>query len=119
MTDELLSNVADAVEANLRELVKAGGLKPGQLLVIGTSTSEVLGHHIGTSGTLNAAEPIYQAAALVATEYGLFLAFQCCEHLNRALVVEEELLNQYPSLEQVAAIPVPRAGGSMAAYAYG
>jgi uncharacterized protein (TIGR01440 family) len=118
MTDELLSNVAESVESNLRELVKIGGLKPGQLLVIGTSTSEVLGHHIGTSGTLNAAEPIYQAAAQVATEYGLFLAFQCCEHLNRALVVEEEVLNRFPSLVQVAAIPVPKAGGSMAAYAY-
>lgn len=118
MTDSLLETVGQEVEANLRELVQIGGLKAGQVLVIGTSTSEVLGHRIGTSGTLNAAEPIYQAAAKVAGEFGLYLAFQCCEHLNRALVVEEELLSRYNNLEPVSAIPVPTAGGSMASYAY-
>jgi uncharacterized protein (TIGR01440 family) len=117
MTDTLLQTVGQAVETNLRELIQLGGLKTGQVLVIGTSTSEVLGHRIGTSGTLNAAAPIYQAAAKVAAEFGLYLAFQCCEHLNRALVVEEELRSRY-NLEPVAAIPVPKAGGSMAAYAY-
>lgn len=118
MTDEYLQNVAQAVEVNFRELVKAGGLKPKQLVVIGTSTSEVVGKHIGTYGTLNAAEPIYLAARQVADEFGLYLAFQCCEHLNRALVVEAETLDRYLALVQVAAIPVPRAGGSMASYAY-
>jgi uncharacterized protein (TIGR01440 family) len=117
MTDTPLHMVGEAVEANLRELIQVGGLKAGQVLVIGTSTSEVLGHRIGTSGTIHAAAPIYQAASKVAGEFGLFLAFQCCEHLNRALVVEEELLSGY-NLEQVGAIPVPTAGGSMAAYAY-
>jgi uncharacterized protein (TIGR01440 family) len=117
MQEELLFSIAPAVEQNLRELVQAGQLKHGQLIVIGTSTSEVLGHHIGTSGTTEVARYIYEAALRVAREHGLFLAFQCCEHLNRALVVEEELLNVYP-LEPVAVIPVPKAGGSMAAYAY-
>jgi uncharacterized protein (TIGR01440 family) len=117
MTDSSMQTIGRDVEANLRELVLAGGLRAGQILVIGTSTSEVLGHRIGTSGTLQAAEPIYQAAAKVADEFELFLAFQCCEHLNRALVVEEEILSRYP-LDPVAAIPIPRAGGSMASYAF-
>jgi uncharacterized protein (TIGR01440 family) len=118
MTDPILNHVAEAVETNLRELIGVGGLRPGQLLVVGTSTSEILGHRIGTSGTLDAAEPIFQTALRVSQEFGLHLAFQCCEHLNRALVVEEELLMRYPYLEQVSVIPVPRAGGSMASYAY-
>ncbi|MBD0384345.1 TIGR01440 family protein [Paenibacillus sedimenti] len=118
MTDSILESVAEAVETNLRELIGVGGLRPGQILVIGTSTSEILGHRIGTSGTLDAAEPIFQTALRVSREFGLHLAFQCCEHLNRALVVEEELLARYPSLEPVSVIPVPKAGGSMASYAY-
>jgi uncharacterized protein (TIGR01440 family) len=117
MTVSSMQTVGQDVETNLRELVQVGWLKAGQVLVIGTSTSEVLGHRIGTSGTLQAAEPIYQAAAKVADEFGLFLAFQCCEHLNRALVVEEDILSRY-LLEPVSAIPIPRAGGSMASYAF-
>jgi uncharacterized protein (TIGR01440 family) len=118
MTDPLLLNVEQDVETNLRELIRAGGIQRGQVLVIGTSTSEVLGSRIGTSGTLNAAAPIYAAAERIAREMELYLAFQCCEHLNRALVVEEDLLARYPLLQQVSVIPVPRAGGSMATYAY-
>ena len=54
MTDSMYEPIAEALEANLRELVTAGGLRPGNILVIGTSTSEILGHRIGTSGTLDA-----------------------------------------------------------------
>ncbi len=118
MEEDLLFSIAPAVESNLRELVQAGGLKPGQLIVIGTSTSEVLGRRIGTSGTMDVARHIFDAALTVAREQGLFLAFQCCEHLNRALVVEERLFQAYPLLEPVSVVPVPKAGGSMAAYAY-
>jgi uncharacterized protein (TIGR01440 family) len=118
MTEHLLQSIEQATEQNVRELARLGGLKQGQWLVVGTSTSEVLGRHIGTSGTLNTAKPIFRAVKRVADEYGLHLAFQCCEHLNRALVVEEGALQRYPFLEQVGVIPVPKAGGSMAAYAY-
>lgn len=118
MTDSILSNVAEALETNLRELVKVGNLRSGQILIIGTSTSEILGHRIGTSGTLDAAKPIFETAQRISREFGLHLAFQCCEHLNRAIVIEEELLSHSPQLEPVSVIPVPRAGGSMASYAY-
>lgn len=118
MTDSILATIAEDLETNLRELVKVGGLRPGHILIIGTSTSEILGHRIGTSGTLDAAKPIFETAQRISREFGLHVAFQCCEHLNRAIVIEEELLPYSPQLEPVTVIPVPKAGGSMASYAY-
>ncbi|TBL73076.1 TIGR01440 family protein [Paenibacillus thalictri] len=106
------------VETILRELVQAGGIGPGQIVVIGTSTSEVLGQRIGTAGTVDVARDIFDAVERVRREVGFYPAFQCCEHLNRALVVERVMLEKYPLLEEVSVVPVPKAGGSMAAYAY-
>jgi len=111
------TNAAAGVETIVRELAAAGGLRKGQLLVIGASTSEVLGKRIGTSGTVDAAQAIYAGVDAVRREIGFYPVFQCCEHLNRALVIEREAAERY-GLEQVAAVPVPKAGGSMAAYAY-
>ncbi|MEB3102527.1 TIGR01440 family protein [Ferviditalea candida] len=116
MTD--MKAIAGAVETIGRELAEAGNLVKGQILVIGCSTSEIVGRHIGTSGTEEAAEQIFLAVESLRRELGIFTAFQCCEHLNRALVVEKELIRHYPLLEQVSAVPVPKAGGAMAAYAY-
>lgn len=110
--------LADAVETVLEELVQAGQIREGQIVVIGTSTSEVLGHHIGTSGTMDVAGQLFEGVRRVRERYGFFPAFQCCEHLNRALVVERELTDRDPLLEPVSVVPVPKAGGSMAAYAY-
>ncbi|MDF2717783.1 MAG: hypothetical protein K0R28_4708 [Paenibacillus sp.] len=106
------------VEAVLRELVEIGKVSRGQIVVIGTSTSEVLGRRIGTAGTEQVAERIFRAVEAVRQDVGFYAAFQCCEHLNRALVVERELLGSYPLLEEVSVVPVRKAGGSMAAYAY-
>lgn len=87
------------------------------LFVVGTSTSEVKGAKIGSAGTEEIAANIYQAIKEAQEKHGFHLAFQCCEHLNRALVVEEETLDRF-GLEEVTVIPVPEAGGSMAAYVY-
>ena len=87
------------------------------ILVVGTSTSEVIGEQIGTSGTSEVAEALFSAVRTFQQKTGVQLAFQCCEHLNRALVVEEALVRKH-NLEQVSVIPVAKAGGSMAAYAY-
>lgn len=106
------------VETVLRELVGIGKVSRGQIVVIGTSTSEVLGRRIGTAGTEQVAERIFHAVEAVRQDVGFYAAYQCCEHLNRALVVERELLGRYPLLEEVSVVPVRRAGGSMAAYAY-
>jgi uncharacterized protein (TIGR01440 family) len=112
-----LAAIQPHLEQVLRELVQAGQIQSGQLLVIGTSTSEVLGHHIGSSGTEDVAAPIFAAVEAVRAEFGFYPVYQCCEHLNRALVLERNAMREY-RLEQVSAVPVPRAGGSMASYAY-
>ena len=101
----------------VRELAQAAGLKAGKVLVVGTSTSEIAGRRIGTGGALETARQVLDGIAEVQAEYGFHTAFQCCEHLNRALVVERELLERL-GLTEVAAVPVPRAGGSMASAAY-
>lgn len=100
-----------------KETAEAGGLKPGQLLVAGVSTSEVLGSRIGTSGASNVAAALFDGLQRFAAETGIFVAYQCCEHLNRALVVERAAAEQY-GLEPVTVVPVPKAGGAMASYAY-
>lgn len=91
--------------------------KKSQILVVGCSTSEIIGKTIGTKGSIDVAEMIYQECKRFADSTGVSLAFQCCEHLNRALVVER-LTAERHGLEEVSVIPVPKAGGSMAAYAY-
>lgn len=91
--------------------------EPGQILVVGCSTSEILGYRIGTRHSLTIAQRLYQHLFAFAERLGLQLAIQCCEHLNRALVVERETLKAY-GLTEVTAIPVPEAGGALASIAY-
>lgn len=105
----------EAQEA-MEELLSAAGLKPGQLVVAGCSTSEVHGAQIGSDGSDEAAQVILAGLRKACRAYGVFLAVQCCEHLNRALVVERAAMDKY-NLEQVAVVPVPRAGGALAARA--
>ncbi|WP_281883196.1 TIGR01440 family protein [Paenibacillus sp. YYML68] len=116
-TLELEARVRAQVETIVREVAAVSKLRQGQLLVIGTSTSEVLGAHIGTSGSLAVARSIYEAVEAVRAELGFYPVYQCCEHLNRALVLEREALERY-GLDEVSVVPVPKAGGSMAAYAF-
>lgn len=111
-------SMADQMEAVLNELVEAGSIEAGQIIVFGTSTSEVMGSHIGTFGSLQVAGQLYLGIERVRQRVGFYPAFQCCEHLNRALLVEQELLVRHPELEQVSAIPVPKAGGAMASYVH-
>jgi uncharacterized protein (TIGR01440 family) len=111
-------SMADQMETVLTELVEAGSIEAGQIIVFGTSTSEVMGSHIGTSGSLQAARQLYLGIERVRQRIGFYPAFQCCEHLNRALLVEKEVLLYHPELEQVTAIPVPKAGGAMASYVH-
>ncbi|MDF2937326.1 MAG: hypothetical protein K0Q90_2699 [Paenibacillaceae bacterium] len=115
---EFYAGMSGTVEAVLLELAQAGSLRRGQLVVIGTSTSEVLGYRIGTQGTERVAREIFEGVCLARDKTGFYPVFQCCEHLNRALVMEREALDLYPLLEPVSVVPVPKAGGSMAAYAY-
>lgn len=101
----------------LEELATAASLGPGHLVVIGASTSEVAGQRIGTAGAETIAAELYAGLAGVQSQFGFDLAFQCCEHLNRALVMERSVLERL-GLTEVAAVPMPKAGGSMASAAY-
>lgn len=85
--------------------------------VVGCSTSEVMGKKIGTAGTDEVAELIFSSLRSYSEQTGVTLAFQCCEHLNRALVVERETADK-KGWEEVSVVPVRQAGGAMATYAF-
>lgn len=100
------------------EIVEAAGLKKGSIFVIGCSSSEVLGSRIGTATNMDSAKAIYDGIIPVLKEHGIYAAAQCCEHLNRALVVEREAMEKF-GFEQVNAIPQPNhAGGAFATECY-
>jgi uncharacterized protein (TIGR01440 family) len=86
-------------------------------LVVGCSTSEVIGKKIGTAGTNEVAELIFSSLRSYSDKTGVALAFQCCEHLNRALVVERATADK-KSWDEVSVVPVRQAGGAMATYAF-
>lgn len=117
MDEARLQSIAEDTERCIRELAAAGGLKAGQLLVIGASTSEVIGRRIGTAGSGEAARAIFKGVEAVRRDIGFHPLFQCCEHLNRALVTTREAAERY-GLTEVSAVPIPGAGGAMAAFAY-
>lgn len=117
MEQEELGMIRAQVATIAEEVAAAANLGPGKLLVVGASTSEVAGKRIGTGGAEDIASELWAGIEQVRAQYGFDVAFQCCEHLNRALVVERAVLERL-SLTEVAAVPVPKAGGSMAAVAY-
>jgi uncharacterized protein (TIGR01440 family) len=113
-----MKQITENVLQALLDLNEAKPLSKDHVLVIGTSTSEVIGEKIGTSGSVGASESLFSAFHEFHKRTGVQLAFQCCEHLNRALVVERTTALQQRS-EVVSVIPVKEAGGQMATYAYG
>ena len=110
---EFFDKVKHEAETVLTELLAEAKLKKGDILVIGCSTSEVAGGRIGKDSSAEAAEAIFAAVKPILDEKGIFLAAQCCEHLNRALVVERECAEKY-GLDVVCVRPAPKAGGSFA-----
>lgn len=100
-----------------REILEAAALKEGQLFVVGCSTSEAAGELIGSASSPRLAGRIFEGIYRAVTEKKVFLAAQCCEHLNRALIIEEEAALRY-GCEAVNVVPKPKAGGSFAAQAY-
>ncbi len=102
----------------MKELIVAAGMKPGQIMVVGCSSSEMVGDRIGQGSSVEAAQAAYAGIAPVLREAGVYLAAQCCEHLNRALVIQREVAF-HRGLEIVNAVPQPKAGGSFATAVYG
>ena len=99
------------------QILEAAGVKKGDLFVVGCSTSEVAGSKIGTYSNPELAKAVFQGIYKAANEKGVYLAAQCCEHLNRALILEEEAAEKY-GYEPVNVVPQPKAGGSFATAAY-
>lgn len=101
----------------IEELIEKANLKEGDLLVVGCSSSEVVGGNIGKDSSYEAAEKIYEVFSKVLNEKKINLVAQCCEHLNRALVIEREVAIS-KGYEIVSAVPQIHAGGSFATVAY-
>ena len=110
-----MDQIYTQTKAAIEELVEKAGVKNGNIVVIGCSTSEVLGAKIGTYSSPDTAGQIFKALHDSAKEHGFYLAIQCCEHLNRAIITERDAV---PFGEYVNVVPQPKAGGSFATMAY-
>ncbi len=109
----MMEGITAQAKLAVSELIQAAGMQPGQILVIGCSSSEMVGERIGKGSSMEAAQAAYDGIAPVLKEAGIILVAQCCEHLNRALAVEREVAVAR-GYEVVNAVPQPHAGGSFA-----
>ena len=113
-----LEEIKEQSRRAVKEILEGARLNPGDIFVIGCSSSEILGDQIGTATNLESANAVFDGIIPVLNEKGIFAAAQCCEHLNRALVIERKAMEKY-GFEQVNAIPQPNhAGGAFATVCY-
>ena len=112
-----LSAIARDCETAMRELLALADMKAGQILVVGCSSSEVTGGLIGHASSTEVASVLVDTMTPLLAEKGIYLAAQCCEHLNRALIIERKAAERY-GYEPVAVVPYPKAGGSFASDVY-
>lgn len=110
-------NIKNETEMAINELLAASNLKAGQLVVVGCSSSEIVGENIGKGSSPEAADELVSALLPILDKAGLLLAAQCCEHLNRALIVERSTAEKF-GYEIVSVRPMPKAGGSFATAVY-
>lgn len=113
----MLENIREQLNHALDEFIERSKIKSGDLVVVGCSSSEVIGDSIGSNSNYEVAEVIFDTIYSRLNEKGIFLAAQCCEHLNRALIIERTVAEKQ-GLEEVNVIPQPKAGGSFATNAY-
>ena len=111
----MYEDIRNSLKAAAEELCENAKLSSGDIVAIGCSTSEVMGEKIGTSSVAELGEAIYSSLSEVFSSKGIYIAAQCCEHLNRALIVEREAV---PGAYICNAVPQPKAGGSFATAAY-
>ena len=109
--------VAAQARQATEELLAAARLERGDIFVVGCSSSEIVGGRIGHASSLEAAQAVFAGIYPALQERGIWLAAQCCEHLNRALVLERDCARQY-GYDPVCVIPQPKAGGSFATTAW-
>ncbi|MDR0445762.1 MAG: TIGR01440 family protein [Oscillospiraceae bacterium] len=113
----MLEQIKAGARAALGELLEKAGLQEGELVVIGCSTSEIAGGDIGHASSPEIGAAVYAAISEILSERGLYAAAQCCEHLNRAVIIEREAAKAR-GYELVNAVPQTNAGGSFATAAY-
>ena len=116
MTEEM-NMIAQEAYTAARELLQVAKPEEGDILVVGCSTSEVAGAGIGTFSSPELAEVVFGGIYQATQEADVFLAAQCCEHLNRAIILEKEAAKKY-GYDIVNVVPQPKAGGSFATAAY-
>lgn len=107
----------EQTKAAVEELLEVSKVNKGGILVVGCSTSEIVGSKIGTNSVPEVATKVCEAILSLASEKGIYLAAQCCEHLNRAIIIEKELAERL-NIETVNVVPKAKAGGSFATAAY-
>ena len=110
-----LEEIKKEAEEAASELVEKARLKIGNIAVVGCSTSEILGDDLGGHSTPEIAQAVFDGINSVFKPLGIYIAAQCCEHLNRAIIIEREAV---PFAQIVNAVPQPKAGSSFAAAAY-
>lgn len=111
----MLQTIHTEVKTAAEELVQVAGLQRDDILVVGCSSSEIIGSKIGSNSSPEVADAVFSALMEVLTPKGIWLAAQCCEHLNRAIVVERRAV---PQADIVNVVPQPKAGGSFGTAAY-
>ena len=115
--DNFLIDVKNSTKTAIEELLQAANLKSGDIFVVGCSSSEIIGERIGKGSSPETANVVFEVIYSALKERGIYLAAQCCEHLNRALIIERECAEKY-GYEIVSVRPQPKAGGSFATAAY-
>lgn len=113
----MYEDITKQAQTVVRELLGQARLKPGSLFVIGCSSSEMVGKQIGKGYSMDAAKAAFQGIYPILQERGIHLAVQCCEHLNRALIMERSAAEE-KGYEIVNVMPQPHAGGSFAVTAW-
>lgn len=110
------TKIRDEAAEAAKEIVEASHISEGDILIVGCSSSEILGAHIGKGSSLEAAQAVYEGIMSVLRPRGIYLAAQCCEHLNRCVIVEKAAL--LPGTEICNVVPQMHAGGSFAMTVY-
>jgi len=113
----MISTITVDAKNAMAELLERAPLKAGDIVVIGCSSSEILGEHIGKGSSPEAAAAALAGIKPLLDEKGIYIAAQCCEHLNRALVLERSAAEKY-GYDEVCVRPMPKAGGSFATAVY-
>lgn len=113
----MYEKIVEQSKKMIEEFLSVVPMNKGEILVVGCSSSEIVGETIGKGSDFNAAKAVYDGIAPILKEKGIYLAAQCCEHLNRALVVERECAEKY-GFEIVCVVPQKKAGGSFATTSY-